>query len=271
MARGASRPTRRRTRSSPPSTRAACAGELPARLARDRAVDAAVAAHAKAETVASRKASQLALEAFTKALPELLGGSADLTGSNLTNTSSTPPLRFDADGAISATPKAGRPPHQLRRARVRHGRDHERHRAARRLHPLRRHLPDLQRLQPQRDPHGRADEAARDPRLHARLDRPRRGRPDAPVDRARGVAAPDPEPRRLAPVRHARDAGRLGLRDREPRAARRALLLSRQNLPYAPKPAFDADAPEAPSARSPRAPTCWPSRPRSACAAGRRR
>jgi len=61
-------------------------------------VHAAVAAHAKAETVASRKASQLALEIFTKELPELLGGSADLTGSNLTNTSSTPALRMEADG-----------------------------------------------------------------------------------------------------------------------------------------------------------------------------
>ncbi len=72
-------------------------GDLPAGWAQ-AAVDAAVAAHAKAETVASRKASQIALEAFTKALPELLGGSADLTGSNLTNTSSTPALRFEADG-----------------------------------------------------------------------------------------------------------------------------------------------------------------------------
>jgi transketolase len=34
-----------------------------------------VAAHTKAETVATRKASQIALEAFTQALPELLGGS----------------------------------------------------------------------------------------------------------------------------------------------------------------------------------------------------
>ena len=73
-------------------------GELPAGWAQS-AVDAAVAAHTRAETVASRKASQLALEAFTRALPELLGGSADLTGSNLTNTSSTPALRMDADGA----------------------------------------------------------------------------------------------------------------------------------------------------------------------------
>ena len=72
-------------------------GQLPKNFAQV-AVDAAVAAHAKAETVASRKASQLALEAFTKALPEMLGGSADLTGSNLTNTSSTPALRFDDEG-----------------------------------------------------------------------------------------------------------------------------------------------------------------------------
>ena len=54
--------------------------------------------------MATRKASQLALEVFTRALPELLGGSADLTGSNLTNTSSTPPLRFADDG----TPNDGR-------------------------------------------------------------------------------------------------------------------------------------------------------------------
>ena len=78
-------------------------GELPANFAQT-AVDAVIAAHTKAETVASRKASQMALEAFTQALPEMLGGSADLTGSNLTNTSSTPPLRFDAAG----TPNGGR-------------------------------------------------------------------------------------------------------------------------------------------------------------------
>ncbi|MGA0612223.1 transketolase [Caldimonas sp. KR1-144] len=73
-------------------------GKLPARFAQV-AVDAAVAAHTKAETVATRKASQQALEAMTAALPELLGGSADLTGSNLTNTKYTPALRFDDAGA----------------------------------------------------------------------------------------------------------------------------------------------------------------------------
>jgi transketolase len=73
-------------------------GELPASWAQT-AAEAIAAAHAKAETVATRKASQIALEAFTKALPELLGGSADLTGSNLTNTSSTPAFRLEADGS----------------------------------------------------------------------------------------------------------------------------------------------------------------------------
>jgi transketolase len=77
-------------------------GELPRNFAQV-AVDAAVGAHAKAETVASRKASQLALEAFTAALPELLGGSADLTGSNLTNTKSTAPLRIDQAGEVKKT------------------------------------------------------------------------------------------------------------------------------------------------------------------------
>ena len=75
------------------------AGDLPQHFA-DVAVAAVQSAHQKAETVASRKASQIALEHFTAALPEMLGGSADLTGSNLTNTSSTPNLRFDAAGGV---------------------------------------------------------------------------------------------------------------------------------------------------------------------------
>jgi transketolase len=39
----------------------------------------------KKETIATRKASQNAIQALAPSLPELLGGSADLTGSNLTN------------------------------------------------------------------------------------------------------------------------------------------------------------------------------------------
>ena len=62
--------------------------------------DTAVTMHEKAEKVASRKASQQALEVLTGELRELIGGSADLTGSNYTNTSHTPPLRFAEDGGV---------------------------------------------------------------------------------------------------------------------------------------------------------------------------
>ena len=60
------------------------AGELPADFA--AAVAATVAAaNAKGETVATRKASQLALTQLAPRLPELVGGSADLMGSVFTN------------------------------------------------------------------------------------------------------------------------------------------------------------------------------------------
>ena len=42
--------------------------------------------------VATRKASEMALEALTASIPELVGGSADLTGSNLTKTKATTPF-----------------------------------------------------------------------------------------------------------------------------------------------------------------------------------
>ena len=59
-------------------------GDLPARLA-EADVNAAIAKVAeKAETIATRKASQNSIEALAPKLPELLGGSADLAGSNLT-------------------------------------------------------------------------------------------------------------------------------------------------------------------------------------------
>ncbi len=45
--------------------------------------------------VATRKASEMALGAITAALPEMVGGSADLTGSNNTKTPSTKPLTKD--------------------------------------------------------------------------------------------------------------------------------------------------------------------------------
>ncbi|TBU89278.1 transketolase [Stutzerimonas kirkiae] len=58
-------------------------GELPADFAEKAAAYIREVA-GKGETIASRKASQNALNAFGPLLPELLGGSADLAGSNLT-------------------------------------------------------------------------------------------------------------------------------------------------------------------------------------------
>jgi len=59
-------------------------GDLPANF--DATLAAAVAACVeKKETIATRKASQNAIQALAPILPEFLGGSADLTGSNLTN------------------------------------------------------------------------------------------------------------------------------------------------------------------------------------------
>jgi len=62
--------------------------------------DAAVAGiAAKAADMATRKASQVALEAFGPSLPELIGGSADLTGSNNTFWSGSRTISgSDADG-----------------------------------------------------------------------------------------------------------------------------------------------------------------------------
>ena len=54
---------------------------------------------AKAETIASRKASQNAINGYAPLLPELLGGSADLTGSNYTNWKGTKAIsKTVADG-----------------------------------------------------------------------------------------------------------------------------------------------------------------------------
>ncbi|MAM71521.1 MAG: transketolase [Gammaproteobacteria bacterium] len=53
---------------------------------------------AKAESIASRKASQNTLAAFGELLPELIGGSADLTGSNLTNWAGSKSICKQADG-----------------------------------------------------------------------------------------------------------------------------------------------------------------------------
>jgi transketolase len=54
-------------------------------------------ANSKAETIATRKASQSVLEVLVPAMPELVGGSADLTGSNLTMVKASKAMGRDGD------------------------------------------------------------------------------------------------------------------------------------------------------------------------------
>ena len=81
------------------------AGELLRRMKGDLPGNFEATAHAyiqlcteKKETVATRKASQNAIQAFAPVLPEFLGGSADLTSSNLTNWKEAVPVRADQAG-----------------------------------------------------------------------------------------------------------------------------------------------------------------------------
>ncbi len=73
------------------------AGELPANWKQHAAAKLAEI-DAKGETVATRKASQIAINALAPVLPEFLGGSADLTGSNLTNWEGCHPVRHGNPG-----------------------------------------------------------------------------------------------------------------------------------------------------------------------------
>lgn len=73
-------------------------GELPADF-EEKAQAFISECQQKEEKIATRKASQNTIEAFSKALPELIGGSADLAGSNLTMWSGSKPLSgVDASG-----------------------------------------------------------------------------------------------------------------------------------------------------------------------------
>jgi len=73
-------------------------GELPAKWS-EHAAKAVDVINASAKPMATRKSSQVALEAFAPVLPELIGGSADLTGSNNTLHKYSKPLTpTDASG-----------------------------------------------------------------------------------------------------------------------------------------------------------------------------
>ncbi|HTH27305.1 MAG TPA: transketolase [Sphingobium sp.] len=68
------------------------AGDLPQG---DEAAKAFQAMLTNPQKVATRKASEIALEVLTPLIPEMVGGSADLTGSNNTKTKATTPLTRD--------------------------------------------------------------------------------------------------------------------------------------------------------------------------------
>jgi transketolase len=72
-------------------------GDLPAEF-EEKANAYILTCQEKAESVASRKASQNTIEVFGAMLPELLGGSADLAGSNLTLWSGSKGIQDDTAG-----------------------------------------------------------------------------------------------------------------------------------------------------------------------------
>ena len=118
-------------------------------------------------------------------IPWLIAGSADLTDSTS--------VRLTFDGAVDLEPGsyAGRQLHfgirEHESAAISNGL------VADQAAPALVDLPDLLRLCPSGDPPLLADGAAGRPRLHPRLDRPRRGRPDPPAGRADRLAcAPSP-------------------------------------------------------------------------------
>ena len=226
--------------------------------------------------MASRKASQLALEAFTAALPEMLGGSADLTGSNLTNTKSTASLRFDIDGKVVQTPDAngtmvgGRHINygvrEFGMAAIMNGvalhggfipyggtfltfsdysRNAIRMAALMKLRVVHVFTHDSIGLGEDGPTHQSIEHAA-SLRLIPNLDVWR------PADTAETAVA-----------------WAVALQNT---TRPTAMLLSRQGISYAPKGALRRPRPMPPAwTRSARAPMCWPSRPRSACARRPRR
>ena len=200
--------------------------------------------------LATRQSSQKVLEKLVPVLPALIGGSADLTGSN-----STP--HQASHGGVAPADFAGNYIHYGVRE----------HGMAAAMNGMALHggivpyggtfLVFTDYCRPV-DPAVGADGPARHLRHDARLDRPRRGRPDAPAGRAPGGAARDAEPQRVPPGRRGRDGGVLGA--------------GAAGLRHAVDPGADAAgaadaAHRGTAARTcpPRAPTCWP-RPAAASA-----
>ena len=168
---------------------------------------------AKNAKIATRQASGEVLDALLPALPEIIGGSADLTPSNNT--------KAKDEREIKPGDFAGRYIHFGMREHG-HGGGDERHRRAWRTDPLWRHVSDLYRLRPPGDPPVGADGGARRLCDDARFDRSRRGRADASAGRASRGPARDPATPGVSPGRPGRDRGVLGAGAEESDIARRS-------------------------------------------------
>ncbi len=110
-------------------------GDLPQDSAgRGRALSVKENSRPRRRTSRPAAASEFVLDTLAPAIPEMVGGSADLTGSNNTR----------AEGHDDLFAEGSRGPfHPLRHPRTRHGGGDERHGAARRHHPLFRHVPGV--------------------------------------------------------------------------------------------------------------------------------
>ena len=121
---------------------------------------------------ATRNSSGRVLQRLAGAIPNLVGGSADLAPSNKTMIAGSPSILPGAPGGRTCTSGCGS---------MRWG-PSSTNGTPRRPRGLRWDLPRIRRLHAPRDPPRRADGPPRPLRLHARLDRPRRGtgRPTSP-------------------------------------------------------------------------------------------
>ena len=174
-----------------PSSNAVVKGELPA----DWAVhaDAYVAKlQAEGPVVASRKASQMALDAFGPLLPELIGGSADLAHSNLTLWKGSRDVNSgdaNANYIYFGVREFGMT--AIANGMALHGGFIPYDATFLVFSDYARNAVRMSALIP----------GACDPRLYARLHRSGRRRPDAPADRTSGQPALHPEQPRLAALR----------------------------------------------------------------------
>ena len=215
---------------------AALLHRLKARTLPDGLADALPAFEASEKGVATRSASGEVINAIAPLMPELWGGSADLAGSNNTTIESAPSFvpSSRTTEEWKADPYQGRVLHFGIRE---HGMGAIMNGIA--ADGLTRvfggtflTFSDYMRGC---GPRRRAQPAAGHLRLDPRLDRPRRGRPDAPADRAPRRAARDARARRRPARRRQRDRGRLAGRSSSAPTGPAALALTRQNVPIFPR------------------------------------